>query len=62
MFLRASNEICSNYISPLVYFYAIFRWTDFRLTHLTFLPQKPGKQVEHGGHQMGEQLSKNLTP
>ena len=49
MFQLFSNEICSNYNSPVGLF-AIFRLTGCRLTHLTFRPQKRDKQVALGGH------------
>ena len=41
-----SNEVCSNYISPVVFFV----WAIFRLTHLTFRFQKRDKQVTPGGN------------
>ena len=32
-------------------YYKLCAWPNFRLTHLTFRPQKRDKQVEHSGHQ-----------
>ena len=46
-----SNEVCSNYISPVgLFFMRFFAWPIFRLTLLTFRPQKRDKQVAPSGH------------
>ena len=37
-----SNEVCSNYISPVGLFYAIFRLTDFSSDAFVFLSSKTG--------------------
>ena len=46
--LLLSNEICSNYISHVVVFNAIFRLAVFVRT-FGFSPQKRDKHVEPGG-------------
>ena len=50
MLLIALQRTCSNYISPVGIFYAIFAGPIFRLTLLTFRPQKRDKQVASSGH------------
>ena len=45
-----SNYLCSNYITPVVFFMRIFAWQSFLQTYFIFRPQKRDKQVTRWGY------------
>ena len=49
-FKLLSNEFCSNYISPVGLFYAIFRLTNFPSDAFEVSSAKRDKQVAPGRH------------
>ena len=47
---KNQEQVCSNYINPVLSLMEFFVWASFCLTHLTFRPHKRDKQAAPRGH------------